>query len=182
MKRQKIVVFVIATILGGISFSMPTFADNEANPGENSSYKFENIAMDCDSIKQTEKRIQNIDKNARVSMGRSYQSILTNFITPLNVRIIKNNQKNVELTDIQSDFVSARETFNANYISYSQDFEELLKLDCKAEPESFYAQLVKTREKRAEVAAAAKKVRLVIDSHIEAVKNFKETLEVKNEE
>ncbi len=174
MTGKKIIIFGALISLLSFSFFETAFADNEIN-----SEKLENIKMDCQSIKQTLKRIQNIDKNTRISIGRSYQSILSDFITPLNIRLVKNNISNGELSAIQSRFVDARETFNRDYIAYSQEFETLLNIDCKNEPENFYNQLVKTREKRAEVAASAKIVRGIITKHYNEVEALKNTFEVK---
>jgi Asp-tRNA(Asn)/Glu-tRNA(Gln) amidotransferase C subunit len=175
MKGKKFIVFCVAVLSLNCFFPISTFADEEI-----SNEKLENVALNCESIKQTLRRVQNIDKNARVSIGRSYQNILANYITPLNIRIIKNNQKENKLAEIQSDYVNAREKFNAEYIAYSQEFENLLKIDCKNEPKSFYDQLVATRQKRTDVAAASSKLREIIKNHIDEVKLFSETLEVKN--
>ena len=174
MTGKKIIIFGVLISLVGFSSLSPVFAETNID-----SEKLENIEMDCQSIKQTLKRVQNIDKNTRISIGRSYQTILTNFITPLNVRIVKNNSSNAELTNIQSRFVEARETFNRNYIAYSQEFENLLGIDCKNEPRAFYDQLEKTREKRAEVAASTKKVREIINEHKAEVEKLKNTFEAK---
>lgn len=174
MTGKKFLIFGAVVLALGFSFQNLTFADTEIN-----SEKLENIEMDCQSIKQTLKRVQNIDKNTRISIGRSYQTILTDFITPLNIRIVKNNQSNSELATLQGRFVEAREAFNRDYITYSQEFEELLNIDCKNEPENFYNKLVKTREKRAIVAASAKKVREIITEHQNEVEKYKNTFEVK---
>ena len=174
MTGKKIIIFGALISLLSFSFFGTAFADNEIAPE-----KLENIEMDCQSIKQTLKRIQNIDKNTRISIGRSYQNVLGDFITPLNIRLVKNNISNSELSSIQSRFAEARDNFNRNYISYSQEFESLLNIDCKNEPKAFYDQLTKTREKRTEVAASAKKVREIIDEHINEVNKLKNTFEEK---
>ena len=176
MLRKKIVIFSALILSLGFSFSNLTFADTEI-----SSEKLEGIEMDCQSIKSSLKRIQNIDKNTRISIGRSYQTILTNFITPLNVRLVKNNKYNNELASIQNRFVEARDKFNRDYISYSQEFETLLSIDCKNESMNFYNQLEKTRGKRSEVAASAKKIREIITEHTNEVEKLKNTFEAKNE-
>ena len=172
MTGKKIIIFGALVLTLGFSFTNLTFAEDKID-----SEKLENIEMDCQSIKQTLKRVQNIDRNTRISIGRSYQTILTDFITPLNVRLVKNNKSISELTSIQNRFVDARETFNRDYISYSQEFENLLNIDCKNEPEKFYNQLEKTREKRTSVADSARKVRAIISEHLTEVEKFKDTFE-----
>lgn len=176
MTGKKIIIFGVTVSLLTFSIANLSFAESEI-----SAEKVENIEMDCQSIKQTLKRIQNLDKNARISIGGSYQTILTSFVTPLNVRLVKNNKSNTELSNIQNNLAEAREIFNRDYISYSQDFETLLNIDCKNEPQSFYRQLEKTRTSRKAVATSAKKVREIINSHIKEVEKLKNTFEAKNE-
>ena len=140
-----------------------------------------NIRENCDSIKQSLKRVQNSDRNTRVSLGRSYQQILSDFITPLNVRLVKNNRFNSSLNELQNSFVTEREKFNQEYITYSQALETLLSTDCKSNSIDFYARLVATREARGKVAKEVKSLEGIINKHTETVKNLKNSFHPKEE-
>lgn len=94
----------------------------------------------------------------------------------LNLRLVKNNITNPELTSLQSDFASERERFKNDYIGYSQELESLLKIDCKADPTNFAKHLNKTRAKRDAVYESIERLNELLDKHAATVKDLKETL------
>lgn len=141
--------------------------------------KIENVRTNCSDIKDTLKRVQNSDRNTRVSLGRTYQQILSDFITPMNVRLVKNNRFDYNLNNIQNDFVSAREEFNRRYISYGQTLETVLAIDCKSNPEDFYGKLIEVRNARKNVADSVAEIEAIIDKHTAAVTELKETFRPK---
>ena len=77
--------------------------------------------------------------------------MLNSYITPFNLRLVKNNQNLGGLSDLQSNFVLQKNDFNSFYITYSQQFENLLSIDCQKNPDDFYNQLITTRESRKEL-------------------------------
>lgn len=141
--------------------------------------KAENIRTNCSDIKDTLKRVQNSDRNTRVSLGRSYQQIISDFITPMNVRLVKVNRFDHNLNEIQNRFASTREQFNQDYIHYSQTLETLLATDCKDNPTDFYNKLIETREAREKVAKTVHDLEAIINEHTEAIKGMKESFRPK---
>ena len=109
------------------------------------------ISMNCSSIKSSLKKLQVSDAKIRSLLGTSYQTILNSYITPFNLRLVKNNQNLGNLSDLQSNFVLQKNDFNSLYITYSQQFENLLSIDCQKNPDDFYNQLITTRESRKEL-------------------------------
>lgn len=146
--------------------------------------KIGNIKENCQDIKSSLKRIQNSDRNIRVSLGQSYQLVMADFITPLNIRLVKNNITNSELSSIQSRFASAREDFNRKYIYYSQVLETLQNSDCYADPIDFYSKLIETRQARASVAESVEILNSIIDEQEKNVTILRDSLrpELKLEE
>ena len=165
MTKRVLGLFLVLTI--SLHFSIPTFAE------EISEQKLSNIETNCASIKESLKRTQNADKNTRISLGRTYQTLLSDFITPLNVRLVKNNRFDAKLADSQSTFSADRDVFNQTYISYSQEFEALLSIDCQSEPQRFYEQLEKTREARNEASTAAIVLANDVSDHAKAIEDYK---------
>lgn len=143
---------------------------------ELSEEKIDNIRINCQDIKQTLKRVQNSDKNIRVSLGQTYQLVIADFITPLNIRLVKNNIANVELSSIQSRFVSAREDFNHKYISYSQEIENLIDTDCNADPVGFYQKLDSTRHARSLVSESIGIMNSIIDEQEQNVTILRDSI------
>ena len=109
------------------------------------------ISMSCSSIKSGLKKLQISDAKIRSLLGANYQTILNSYITPFNLRLVKNNQNLGDLSDLQSNFVLQKNDFNSLYIAYSQQFENLLSIDCQKNPDDFYSQLIITRESRKEL-------------------------------
>ena len=50
-----------------------------------------NISAGCASIQVRLRNLQKNDSKTRVLLGTNYQTLLTNYLSPLNVRLIKNN-------------------------------------------------------------------------------------------
>ena len=107
--------------------------------------------MNCSSIKSSLKKLQVSDAKIRSLLGASYQTMLNSYITPFNLRLVKNNQNLGDLSDLQSNFVLQKNDFNSLYITYSQQFENLISIDCQKNPDDFYNQLIITRESRKEL-------------------------------
>ena len=169
MQRKKLLSF---TLLIVFSISYANVVKANTNLSEE---KIENIETDCASIKRTLKSVQNTDRNTRVSLGRSFQTILSDFITPLNVRLVKNNDFNSTLADIQNEFAEAREDFNHKYIEYSQELETLISTECENNAKDFYSKLESTRNKRASVIESAKKLQGIVDKHVKSVEELRDS-------
>ncbi len=134
------------------------------------------ISTNCSSIKLQLKRIQKDDARNRVHLGAQYESISTNLMMNLNLRLVKNNRASAEIAEQQTTFMSERDRFKNDYIGYSQELEELINIDCKSEPQKFYTQLQKTRRKREDIDASVKRLNEIIAKHRQSVEDLKEGL------
>lgn len=162
---------VLAGFLGILaifsSFSVPTasaISDEQASV----------ISQSCSTIKQSLKNTQKTDSRTRSYLGSIYQTLLSNYITPLNLSLVKNNQPSTTITSLYSDFLSARKDFGDKFTSYSQNFEELLKIDCKNNPEDFYDKLTAVRKERAALEVSTKKIRTLLSNFYTATSRLKE--------
>ena len=134
------------------------------------------ISQSCASIKQGLKALQRTDVAIRSYLGTIYETALTSFISPLNVRLAKNNLPSAVLTDLHSSFIIKRQDFSHLFVTYSQDFENLLNVDCKNEPEAFYDQLLKTRKSRAALEKSVDEVNSILNKVPSAIQKIEETL------
>ena len=130
------------------------------------------ISTNCASIKLQLKRIQKDDARNRVHLGAQFESISTNLMMNLNLRLVKNNMASADIAEQQSTFMSERDRFKNDYIGYAQELENLINIDCKNEPQKFYNQLKKTRRKREDVDASIKRLVEVLGHHRQSVKNL----------
>ncbi len=134
------------------------------------------ILNHCDTIKDNLRKVQREDSRARVYLGRYYETILSKFITPLNLRLVENNMSDVKLIDNQTNFAARRTGFVNDYISYQQALEEVVNIDCKAEPVKFYEKLKVAQERRKNVNKDVTKMRALTDEQVNLVKSLKASL------
>ena len=131
----------------------------------------------CDTIKDNLKSVQRADSRTRVYLGRYYETILSNFITPLNLRLVENNISDAKLLDNQTNFAARRERFNSDFIVYQQVLEELVNINCKNEPVRFYEKLEVVREKRQTVNRDVTKLREMTGEQVKLVEALKNGIE-----
>ena len=131
------------------------------------------IVEHCDEIKDNLKTVQKNDAKARVYLGGYYETILSKFITPLNVRLVENNLSSAGLVENQNNFAEAKNLFVNDFIKYQQMLEELVNVDCKKEPGKFYDELVRVRKRREVVEQDVLKMRNLISEHVKLVNELK---------
>ena len=134
------------------------------------------VSQNCASIKVRLQRIQKDDARNRVHLGAQYESIASKLMLNLNLRLVKNNLASADIAGQQTTFVSEQKRFKDDYIGYSQELENLLKIDCKAEPKKFYYQLEIVRAKREDIDLSMKRLREIITKHRAAVVTLKESI------
>ena len=126
----------------------------------------------CEAIRDDLKSVQKADSRTRVYLGGYYETVLSKFIMPLNVRLVENNLSTAEFVENQNKFADARTVFVTDFINYQQGLEELISIDCKKEPSDFYEKLRKVQQKRKIVEQDSAKIRNLISSHVKLVKQL----------
>ena len=134
------------------------------------------ISENCDKIKETLRTVQHQDSRTRVYLGRYYETVLSKYITPLNVRLVENTMINSDLMDNQDSFSRTRNSFIIDFIEYQKGLEDLVATDCKTEPENFYNKLVKVRERRKVVESDTVVLKELIMTQLNLVKGLREQL------
>lgn len=135
-----------------------------------------NISMSCASIQTSLKNIQRNDSKTRVILGTNYQTLLSNYISPLNVRLIKNNLPDSTLISIQSETITSRNSFTNLFVTYSQRLESLISIDCKNQPDTFYSELENVRFLRSQLEESVNKVNIALSDHLKTVNQLREKL------
>lgn len=134
------------------------------------------ISQNCSSIKVRLQRVQRDDAKNRVYLGSQYESVATRLMLNLNLRLVKNGMANALLAEQQTTFMSERDRFKNDFIGYSQEFETLLNMNCKDEPEAFYRQLEVVRDKRADIDASMKRLKDITALHRQTIRDLKDEL------
>lgn len=135
-----------------------------------------NISMSCASIQTSLKNVQRNDSKTRVILGTNYQTLLSNYISPLNVRLIKNNLPDSTLISIQSETITSRNSFTNLFVTYSQRLESLISIDCKNQPDTFYSELENVRFLRSQLEESVNKVNIALSNHLKTVNQLREKL------
>lgn len=135
-----------------------------------------NISTGCVSIQASLKNLQKNDSKTRVLLGTSYQTLLSNFISPLNIRLVKNNLPDPLLAKNQSDLLLFRNNFTSLFVIYSQHLESLISFDCKNNPDDFYVELENVRVLRNELEKSITEINAIISVHLKAVNQLKNNL------
>lgn len=141
-----------------------------------------NISTGCASIQVSLRNLQKNDSKTRVLLGTSYQTLLTNYLSPLNIRLIKNNLPDINLSRIQTEMFTSRNDFTNLFITYSQHLETLISLDCKNQPNEFYYELENVRFLREKLEDSVTKTNNIISLHLQLVDQLKHNMTIKDSE
>ncbi len=134
------------------------------------------IVQNCSNIKQSLQQLQRADSRTRAYLGSAYETISTRFITPLNVRMVRNNLTSTVLFRIQNDFSSAQAIFRDSYVDYMRELENLIATDCTRAPEDFYNKLISARNKREELRSVTKQLADLANEQYQTVEELRNTL------
>lgn len=130
------------------------------------------IAENCEAIKESLQAVQRNDARARVYLGRKYETILSKYVTPLNVWLVENNLSDAGLIENQSTLAERRTKFVNDYVAYQQGLEDLVATDCRGESEKFYEKLVAVREQRARVRRDTERMQTLTQEQVKLVKEL----------
>lgn len=134
------------------------------------------IQQHCSTVRITLQQLQVADSNTRSYLSGIYLNATNNFLTPLNVRLVRNNITAPNLVDSQAEFVAARDQFSAAYLTYARSLDALLKTDCYNNPEQFMDQLAITRHDRSSVEYHVNRLSSLLSQHKQEVRTLKESL------
>ena len=171
--KKQVVIFVICLLTASFSTLCSTFATDHRDLSDE---EIGAISQNCSSIKIRLYRVQKDDARNRIYLGSQYEALASKLMLNLNLRLVKNGLINTPFAEQQASFSSERERFKNDYIGYSQEFENLLKLDCKKEPTEFYRQLELVREKRLDINASMERLKDTFSSHYQSVNNLRDEL------
>ena len=134
------------------------------------------ISTNCASIKLQLEKVQKDDPKNRAHLGAQYETILTNLMMNLNLRLVKNNRADASLAEQQTKFTNQRDRFKDDYVKYSRELDELVDINCKEHPQTFYDKLTSVREKRKIVSKDILELNATLEEHYATVINFRKGL------
>ena len=166
MKRVFVLMILAIGLTGFCAAPVSAISENQKNT----------IVDHCTSIRESLKNVQKTDSRTRVYLGGYYETILSKFIVPFNVRLVENNLSTAGFVENQNNYAETKTLFMNDFISYQQNLEELVLTDCKEKPEDFYNKLDIVRKKRKAVEQDTLKLRSLISEHVRLASKLKEKL------
>lgn len=112
------------------------------------------IQQSCTQAKRTIQQLHASDGPLRVNRGQAYEYISTKLMTPLNSRLIVNKLDASALVKVTAQYDKALTEFRSNYRDYDNQMSQVLLIDCKRQPVTFYDAVAKARELRTKVHAS----------------------------
>ena len=176
-KQISAVVLGIAVLaITTFAYVSTVFADDENKKEPLTAEQSNAIIQNCGNIKQSLSKLEHSDLRTRTYLGTAYESINGHFITPLNLRLVKNSLPSDGLFRIQNDFATEQANFRNNYINYMRELESLIAIDCVIQPQEFYDKLEIVREKRATLRDSTKRLAALAEDQYESVDKLRESL------
>ncbi|MDR1196741.1 MAG: hypothetical protein LBL08_00480 [Candidatus Nomurabacteria bacterium] len=155
---KKIIPSVTAVTIASFLTVSSVFAEDLSDA------KKEAVVANCATSQSTLQRISHGDTSTRISRGRNYDQIMKLFYA-MNVRVASNNITEPKLTDITKRFEDKLASFRSQYNSYNGDLKKTVETDCKAKPNDFYENLLRSRIRRETVSETIHELDELIDEY-----------------
>ena len=165
---------ILAIIFGAI-IAASIFASS-AQAATLSDKQKQYITENCSSLKIQLQQLQRADARSRVHLGAQYETITTNLMLNLNLRLVKSNLADADIAAQQTTFASERTRFKNDYIGYSQALDKLISINCVEDPQAFYDQLAVTQKKRNDVDRSVERMSDILKKHRKSVESLKEKI------
>ena len=134
------------------------------------------LRANCDSVKNTLRRLHAADGVTRVNAGGIYDDISARLMARLNSRLALNRIDSAKLIDITAQFEKSRASFGDNYREYEPLLTALIRLDCRDNPTGFYAKLLEVRDARHKLSVSVASMNDSINDYRMAVEKLKQDL------
>lgn len=167
--RRIIAVFLASLVTIGVLLSVgsPRVHAEDLTPEQTSRVK-----ANCVAIKNSINQLHASDALLRVNRGQVYESMASKLMDTFNARLESNRLDNKATLAVTNNYRSALAQFRTQYIAYEQKLSEAIRIDCVAQPNTFYATLQEARELRKDVHESVQKLHRSIDDYRTSVGDF----------
>lgn len=130
------------------------------------------IRSNCQGAHSILARVHANDAPTYINRNQTYFSISDKMMARLNSRLALNRYDATELVKTASEYNKVLTEFRSAYKRYDDSMAELLRMDCRKQPVSFYDKVIETREQRQKVNNAVGQLKSLIDEYRENVHAF----------
>lgn len=130
------------------------------------------IKANCQPAMGTIGRIHAYDAPTYINRNQTYFSISDKMMARLNARLAVNRYDASSLVKTASNFNDALAQFRSAYKQYDDSMADILRMDCKRQPVTFYDKVRQTQDERRKVNDAVVQLKSLIDQYEQGVESF----------
>jgi len=168
MRRLCIVALFALMSMGFLALTTHTSATAEDLSPE----QIKLVKLNCISAKSSLTQLHASDALLRVNRGQVYESMASKLMDNFNTRLNNNSLDSKAMTTVTSNYRTALNTFRSDYIAYEEKLSAALRVDCNAQPNTFYATVQDARKLRDTVHQDVARLHRLIDDYRSSVGDF----------
>lgn len=130
------------------------------------------IKSNCPGAIATLSRIRTNDAPTYINRNQMYFSISDKLMARLNSRLTLNRYDATQLVKTASDYNTELIKFRAAFKQYDDTMQDLLHMNCRQQPVSFYDKVATARQQRQKVQDTVVQLKALIDQYKKDVKTF----------
>lgn len=169
MNTMKRILLVIAVLGAAIGLAVPVAAQQEQPMTD---AHIERIRANCTSALSIIQRLHTSDGPLYVNRVQQYEPMASKLMSQLNARLALNNLDASSMVKVTADYKQALSTFQGDYKKYDEHMKNLLTIDCRRQPVTFYDGVAKARQLRSTVHDDIVKMHQLITSYKTAFTTF----------
>ena len=178
MKRYLILVALLGVALVAVA-AFQTFAEAEEAPMTEAHVA--RIRANCVEAQSSLNQIHQSDVLLRINRGQLYELISTKLMAPLNSRIALNRLDSADLVSTTATYEKQLDAFRSAYQTYEDAMSETLKINCSAQPVTFFDAVADARTKRQKVHDTTLALQKTIKNYKTEFEAFAKTVSEENE-
>lgn len=161
-----------AIVIASVAFiTVPTHAQEAEMTDEH----IARIKSNCPAALSTLARIHANDAPVYINRNQTYFSVSDKLMAKLNSRLTLNRYDATGLVKTASEYNAQLIKFRSAYKDYDDTMTDLLRMNCRLQPVSFYDRVADARAKRQKVNDIITQLKSLIDQYDQEVASFKST-------
>lgn len=173
MKRLLVLCAALAALMGSVAVIGQVARAKETPMTE---AHVARIRANCVEAQSALRQIHQSDVLMRINRGQLYEQISTKLMAPLNSRIALNRLDSADLVSTTAKYEKQLGTFRSAYQSYDKAMNDVLKMNCTAQPVAFFDAVGDARSKRKKVHEATLTLQQTIKEYKTEFESFSKTV------
>ena len=169
---MKFILPLITGLIGLLVIAMTAPATAQESPTMTDEH-VARIKSNCRLAIATLGQIHANDAPVYINYIQTYYSISDKLMARLNSRLTLNRYDATQLVGTASEFNDTLADFRRAYRLYDEAMNDLIRMDCRSQPVTFYDRVSEARELRQNVQDITQKMSKYIDEYLTNVRDFR---------